>query len=39
MKINVDEAIEILTDYIELDRQIREGDTESDYKGDFNEKS
>ena len=31
MKINVDEAIEILTDYIELDRQIREGDTESDY--------
>ena len=31
MKINVDEAIEILKDYIELDRQIREGDTESDY--------
>ena len=31
MKINVDKAIEILKDYIELDRQIREGDTESDY--------
>ena len=31
MKINVDKAIEILKDYIELDRNIREGDTESDY--------
>ena len=31
MKINVDKAIEILKDYIELDRQIREGDNESDY--------
>ena len=31
MKMNVDKAIEILKDYIELDRQIREGDTESDY--------
>ena len=31
MKINVDKAIEILKDYIELDREIREGDTESDY--------
>lgn len=31
MKINVDKAIEILKDYIELDRKIREGDTESDY--------
>ena len=31
MKINVDKAIEILKDYVELDRVIREGDTESDY--------
>lgn len=31
MKINVDKAIEILKDYIELDRYIREGDTDSDY--------
>ena len=31
MKINVDEAIEILKDYVKLDREIREGDTESDY--------
>ena len=29
--MNVDEAIEILKDYVELDRNIREGDTESDY--------
>ena len=31
MKINVDKAIEILKDHVELDRSIREGDTESDY--------
>ena len=31
MKINVDKAIEILQEYVELDRSIREGDTESDY--------
>ena len=31
MKINIDEAIELLQDYIKIDREIREGDTESDY--------
>ena len=25
MKMNVDEAIEILKDYVELDRSVREG--------------
>ena len=28
MKINIDEAIELLQDYIKIDREIREGDTE-----------
>ena len=31
MKMNVDKAIEILQEYVELDRSIREGDTDSDY--------
>ena len=31
MKMNIDEAIELLQDYIKADREIREGDTESDY--------
>ena len=31
MKINIDKAIEILKDYVELDRDIREGDIESNY--------
>lgn len=31
IKMNVDKAIEILKDYIKLDRSIREDDTESDY--------
>ena len=31
MKTNVDKAIEILTEYVKLDRSIREGNTESDY--------
>ena len=31
MKMNVDKAIEILQEYVELDRSIREGDSESDY--------
>lgn len=31
MKYNIDEAIETLKEYVELDRHIREGDTESDY--------
>ena len=38
MKINVDKAIEILKDYIELDRQIREGDTEGDFNSFCEEK-
>ena len=38
MKINVDKAIEILKDYIELDRSIREGDTESDFNKFCSEK-
>ena len=29
--MGVDKAIEILQEYIEVDREIREGDTESDY--------
>ena len=31
MKYNIDEAISILQDYVKLDREIREGDAESDY--------
>ena len=31
MKYNIDKAISILQDYVKLDREIREGDTESDY--------
>lgn len=31
MKINVDKAIEILQEYVALDRSIREGDADSDY--------
>ena len=31
MKINVDKAIEILQEYVKLDKQIREGDTDSDF--------
>ena len=31
MKTDIDKAIEILQDYVKLDREIREGDTESDY--------
>ena len=38
MKINVDKAIGILKDYIELDRQIREGDTEGDFNSFCEEK-
>ena len=39
MKINVDKAIEILTEYVKLDRDIREGDTESDYSRFCEEKN
>ena len=39
MKINTDEAIEILTEYVKLDRDIREGDTESDYSRFCEEKN
>ena len=31
MKYNIDEAISILQDFVETDRIIRDGDTESDY--------
>ena len=31
MKYNIDEAISILEDYVKLEREIREGDAESDY--------
>ena len=31
MKYNIDEAIEILQEYVKLDKQIREGDTDSDF--------
>ena len=31
MKYNIDEAIGLLQDYVKVDREIREGDTESDY--------
>lgn len=36
--MNVDKAIEILKDYVELDRQIREGDTEGDFNSFCEEK-
>ena len=38
MKMNVDKAIEILKDYVELDRSIREGDTEGDFNSFCEEK-
>ena len=38
MKMNVDKAIEILQEYVALDKQIREGDTESDFNKFCSEK-
>ena len=38
MKMNVDEAIEILKEYVALDRSIREGDTEGDFNSFCEEK-
>ena len=32
MKYSIDEAISILQDFVETDRIIRDGDTESDYR-------
>ena len=38
MKMNIDKAIEILKDYVELDRSIREGNNEGDFNSFCEEK-